>query len=796
MTTALRSVCSAVRRVQGPGSRAARIRLRLAVSPVAALALSCAAFAADVTVHIVEPAITDHMILPDEPLPEVCKPSTLLTVRACPGEYEPASFVISTTQPLEAVGVEVGRLAGAAGTWPETAVDVRVVKSCYRRAPAGGATVMPTLLVHDEEFLSIEPAPTADDPDRLANVSNGPLRDSATLRPVRIEKRKQFWVTVHVPATASPGDYSGPIRVVGPDGGIAELSLRVHVYPFALAAPMIEYSIYYPAYLEADRPAGHPSAFGDLTAEQLAAEFRNMAAHGLLNPNIYDAPGLNDDGTLDFAKLERILHLREQAGMRPQTLYFVGHRLTFADRPLTPEEKQRVRQYVTETRSWARARGYPEVFFMAADEWWGEQLSRERDSIIAVTEAGAGVFTAVMQTTFYDRVGDVLTRPVLLADTGAYLEHAAGRYSAAESLKHMAEIGRSASFAHMRAKDGFRKAIDGIHRQGRKIFTYMNPTAGTPLPDLQRRNEGLGLWRVGFDGTMTWAYAHIEGDRVEQPMQFAMVYRTENGVLDTLHWEGFREGVDDVRYLTTLFTTLNETTGRLPEEALVAETQAWLRELDVAKGDLDAIRRDMAARIVALRSLGKRHLSPQEFLAGVDIGEVRITPFPEPWRFRPDPGDQGVGQRWFAADTDLADWGQVRTDVDKGWEKQGYAEQADGYGWYRAALPAKAADMAKAHRYLHFGAVDEDAWIYLNGELVFEHTFETTGLLPSQIWFTAFSAPLDGVAVKGDDALVVRVKNTGGMGGVWKPVHLVCTDQPLTAGQLGALIQHRRSAKE
>jgi len=27
-----------------------------------------------------------------------------------------------------------------------------------------------------------------------------------------------------------------------------------------------------------------------------------------------------------------------------------------------------------------------------------------------------------------------------------------------------------------------------------------------PLPDLQRRSEGLGLWRVALDGTMTWAH--------------------------------------------------------------------------------------------------------------------------------------------------------------------------------------------------------------------------------------------------------------------------------------------------
>lgn len=33
--------------------------------------------------------------------------------------------------------------------------------------------------------------------------------------------------------------------------------------------------------------------------------------------------------------------------------------------------------------------------------------------------------------------------------------------------------------------------------------------------------------------------------------------------------------------------------------------------------------------------------------------------------------------------------------------------------------------------------------------------------------------PLTGHELRGGDALAVRVKNTDGMGGVWKPVHLI-----------------------
>ena len=91
-----------------------------------------------------------------------------MTVFACRGEYEPVSFVVSAAKPLEAVRIEAEPLNGPGGQWPEAALDVRVVKSYYRGALAGAATI-PTLLVHDESFLAIEPDPTPENPNNMKN---------------------------------------------------------------------------------------------------------------------------------------------------------------------------------------------------------------------------------------------------------------------------------------------------------------------------------------------------------------------------------------------------------------------------------------------------------------------------------------------------------------------------------------------------------------------------------------------------------------------------------------------------
>ncbi len=760
--------------------------------------MTCAgALGADYTVHVVDPAVTNHVILPDGPLPPVCREATAMEVFACRGEYEPASFVVTASKPLEAVRIEVEPVSGPAGQWPKEAVDVRVVKEYYRGAPGAAPVAFPTLLVHDETFLAIEPDPTPENPNKMKNVLRGEPRDAAELQPVAIEKRKQFWVTVHVPDHARPGTYRTTVRIVPQNSDASELTLQVQVYRFDLLAPMLEYSIYYPVKLV---PEGSPDWLSGkwtgggtawVTPRQYIAECRNMVAHGLTNPNIYGGVRKLPDGTLDFTHIEEILALREEAGIGPGVpLYTMSHAAEPISRPLTEQEKSERIQMVREIMAWGKQRGYPDIYWMGQDEAWGDWLASERDSFQAIQDGGGKVAAATIQPTFFDLVGDVFHLPVLMSSIDPHLKLAAKKYAPEQALRHMDEIARAGSFQVMSQQERFRKSIDGVHRLGNRIFTYMNPMGGVPLPQLQRRSEGLGLWRVGFDGTMNWAYMHIGSNGVaDQPLRYAKVFRTDGGVLDTLHWEGWREGVDDVRYLTTLTDTLTRARGRFPDDPLIGQTDDWINGIDVADGDLDAIRREMARRIIALLDLGYKDLSPQEALAGIDLGRVEVIAFPEPWRFKMDTEDRGAGEKWFDPDMDDSGWTPKQANT-------GYTRQAGGgwgtepgFGWYRTDLPLTKRDAKKKFKYLHFGACDKDAWIYLNGRQAFEHSCQTTGLLPSEIWITPFVAPLTGIKVHGRDLLAVRIYNSGGMGGIWKPVHLIVSDRKLTNQQVMALIK-------
>jgi hypothetical protein len=197
---------------------------------------------------------------------------------------------------------------------------------------------------------------------------------------------------------------------------------------------------------------------------------------------------------------------------------------------------------------------------------------------------------------------------------------------------------------------------------------------------------------------------------------------------------------------------------------------------------------DVERKLKEWREAARVHSALQD----VKAAEVKVWPLPNEWRFAPDPKDTGVAERWFASDFDDSRWAKVRSDKGYGWEKQGFADYL-AYGWYRQEV-AVPANVAGRHLYLHFGAVDEDAYIYINGKLAFEHSCNSTGLPPEVIWQTPFSFDAAPFVQPGKtNVIAVRVYNRLGDGGVWKPTYLVAAEKELFPALVTALVdQHKQ----
>ena len=186
-----------------------------------------------------------------------------------------------------------------------------------------------------------------------------------------------------------------------------------------------------------------------------------------------------------------------------------------------------------------------------------------------------------------------------------------------------------------------------------------------------------------------------------------------------------------------------------------------------------------------------RDITLKKTLERIDLNEIHAMTFPDPWHFKLDQHNCGEKEKWFDPELDESDWRPIRTDQGTGWEKQGFECPLPAWGWYRTKLTLTREQLNQKYFYLFFEAADEEALIYWNGKKVFEHSLQTTGLSASDIWQVAFSVSISKDRIHdGKNVLVVCVYNTAGMGGLYKPVHVFLSNQPLTEIERYAFFRH------
>jgi len=568
-----------------------------------------------VAVFAVRP-LTSKPILPHRPLPEHARYTRELKVTACRGEYEPAGLVVYPFREIP-VTLTWSDLAhdGGDGVIAASHVSIKGVKCWYQGGNAWHSNgqdhstrvLIPELLLNDDALVKVNHGKRVnflrldgEDGPRYHSISfteprgwpddvfpqalDLPVRDSPHLLPLDLAARthKQFMVTVHVPTDAASGRYTGAIELVSHGRVLETMRLKVEVLPFELAQPMrfdlqgtYHSSIYALQVLQ-----GGPGRIHDQhsrSRDQLLAEYRNMKAHGVTNPVNCQLSEVYD---LDlFADLLRI---RINAGLENRPLFLGALTHPFANVGFRtrsdPESLRALQARVTEIMDVVESvLGHRDVYFYGIDEGKLEELDQQRPLWKAIHEAGGKVFSAGYRPGMNEdeqgaigRVGDLMD--CLISAAGVS-----------------------------------RKEADDWHQRGHMVWSYANPQAGRENPHVYRRNFGLEVWRANFDGAANFSYyAALNNpwnDLDYALRDFLFVYPTGDGVVDTLAWEGYREGIDDLRYGTTLklFIAQARAFGDADQRARAAEAGRFLEAVDLS-GDLDAIRARMIEHILALTS--------------------------------------------------------------------------------------------------------------------------------------------------------------------------------------------------
>lgn len=159
------------------------------------------------------------------------------------------------------------------------------------------------------------------------------------------------------------------------------------------------------------------------------------------------------------------------------------------------------------------------------------------------------------------------------------------------------------------------------------------------------------------------------------------------------------------------------------------------------------------------------------------------------WRFKTDPANAGVAEKWYAPGFNDASWVTIRSDLDRGWVRQGFKGYA-GHGWYRQELEIPPGFDARKFLWLLFTGVDADTEIFVNGRKAMERTMTGTGLSVREVYTAAIQLDLRPFLNHGgDNRVAVRVSSTVDIGGIWRPVYLVSSESEADPDALAETIR-------
>jgi hypothetical protein len=241
-------------------------------------------------------------------------------------------------------------------------------------------------------------------------------------------------------------------------------------------------------------------------------ELQDMKDHGVLYPTFYQH---------NYTLIESTLTLRDMVGFPKDKIYTLGDGLNKIGNANDTLGLATIADKVVHIRSQTEAHGYTDTYFYGIDEAKGDILLSQRQAWQTVHDNGGKIYASGH--------GYELLKMVDILDTSVV------------------------AYALNATQAGL------FHNYGHKILSYGNPQVGIENPEIYRKNYGVALWNAGYDGTMDFAYQFAFGDiwndydsQTSQYRDHVFAYPTSNGVIDTIQWEGFREGVDDTRYVASL----------------------------------------------------------------------------------------------------------------------------------------------------------------------------------------------------------------------------------------------------
>ena len=584
-------------------------------------------FAATVT-HWAVPAMSDEMRLPDR-VPQDGEKGGIVRIVAAKDEFEPASFVVRADADLGKVKFEIGDLKQVKKTgegeevetgvvFPKGDLDLKFIKVWYQNkngwfsyfGDTGGFKLIPELLVNDEDLIRVDTEKVANyarlvgadgtvtekwiNPpatmDKMPSVKSfrsfdtffpmrPDFRDAETLQPVRLGKdeSKQFFLTAHVRKETPAGVYRGEIGLKTQDGSrVAVVPVEVKVMDFALpkpkcyADPTMDFWVCFYSYISLEYMRVYNGGDTELAKRQLEAVFRNEAEHG---QNMHWHRYAFNGGSMisdEDRRAEFLFNIETMKKVGMITKPLVGW---ITGLGLSPKgDEATIADAKAQAAALDKLIGHHDVYIGYGDEPSVANLTnRHRRVERLCQEAGFKFILACGQHSFRKN------------------GHLIDWHNASEP-----------------PEDSTMPSLWNKIGNGKRCAWYAAQHVGAEDPAFNRRQNGLLCWLSGYSALCNYAHhmgPYNDDTTTYKPMVYA--YGISSGVLDTLQWEGFREGIDDIRYATLMVSLAREAekSETLATRRLGMKALQYLALVNGQADDLNAVRMEMINYIKQLKEV-------------------------------------------------------------------------------------------------------------------------------------------------------------------------------------------------
>lgn len=437
------------------------------------------------------------------PLTRLIYPSSLprkkeikdkIEIFGAPGEYEPILLGVKTYKKIENVEIEMTDIKGRTGTISKDNFSlyyVDYIKASVTTRPNGQYKISPKILF---------PFKGEDLPGDFTRT---------------------YWITLKIPENTKSGIYEGKIIFKGKNISSREIDLKLEVMPYKLEKLRNRYiGMYWNSY------GWHVSP-----EKNIEKQLKDMAEHGINATTAY-GDGIKvylEDGNLkiDWTKKEKIMELKKKYGITgpiPDTIAGSGVITSLGIKYGTEEFEKYYKEFIKMLYEKHKKENWPEIIFYPMDEPTVDNLAKTGFYLCQLIKSVSGTYTYITNTSQNFKVARNMEK-----ELDKYLD--------------------IYCFSSYEKED-----IDEIKNKGKRFFFY----SGIYTDPLRvRYTTGFYFYFTGAEALYWWVYNWQKGngyfDLDNDERETGAVICSETGdIISTIWWESLREGIDDLRYLTTL----------------------------------------------------------------------------------------------------------------------------------------------------------------------------------------------------------------------------------------------------